>query len=124
VESITQHEKIVRAAKQAITEVSIADVKAMLDKGEDFVLIDTRTDGEWQTGHLPQAQHLDRGRLESKIETAVADNNSHIIIYCGGGGRSALAAETLQKMNYTNVASMAGGYWAWQAAGYPLVDER
>ena len=119
----TQHEKIVAAAKQAITEVKLVDVKTMLENDEDFILLDTRTKNEWEAGHLPKAQHLDRGRLESRVEKAIPNNETKIVIYCGSGGRSALAAETLQKMNYTNVFSMAGGYRAWNTAGYPLVNE-
>ena len=111
----------IAAAKAAITELSIADVKAMLDEAADFVLIDTRTDNEWQVEHLPNAQHIDRGKLEFQIERVVPNADTQIVIYCGGGGRAALAAETLQKMGYTKVASMAGGYTAWKQAAYPLI---
>jgi rhodanese-related sulfurtransferase len=112
---------LVDDAKQRIKEVSVSEVKDMQDDQKDFILIDTREESEWHNDHLPQAVHIGRGVLEFKIEQAIPNKETDIILYCGGGYRSALAADNLQKMGYTNVASMAGGYRGWQEAGYDLV---
>src|SRR5713101_5061191 len=96
--------RLVDDAKQRIREVSIADVKAMLDRGARFHLIDVREDGEWAAGHLPGARHLCKGIIERDIESQIEDHTEGIVLYCGGGFRSALAADNLQKMGYTNVA--------------------
>src|SRR6476620_2221587 len=105
--------KIVENAKQHVREVSVDDVKAKLDRGEQFVLVDVREESEWAKGHLPGAIHLGKGIIERDIETKVPDANQEIILYCGGGYRSALAAENLQKMGYRNVKSMDGGWRGW-----------
>jgi len=112
--------KIVDDARARIREVTIADVKAMLDRGERFHLIDVREESEWANGHLPRAIHLGKGIIERDIETAIPDTAAPIILYCGGGFRSALAADNLQEMGYTNVASMDGGWREWNAAGHPI----
>ena len=112
--------RLVEDTKSRIRELSIADVKAMLDRGEVFHLVDVREDGEWGNGHLPGAQHLGKGIIERDIETAIPDHGAPIVLYCGGGFRSALAADNLQKMGYTNVRSMDGGWRGWTEAGLPV----
>ena len=111
--------RLVEDARRRIREVSIAEVKARLDRGASFHLIDVREESEWSKGHLPRATHLCKGIIERDIENAVADHSAEIVLYCGGGFRSALAADNLQKMGYTNVASMDGGWRDWTGAGYP-----
>lgn len=112
-------QQLLADAKQHINEVSVDDVKQSLEQQDDMVLIDTREDHEWQVDHLPGAKHLSRGKLEFMIENTVPDTQQKIVLYCRSGGRSALAADSLQKMGYNNVFSMAGGHGAWTAAGYP-----
>ena len=112
--------KLVEQAKRTIKECRIADVKVKLDRGDSFHLIDVREDNEFAKDHAKGAAHLGRGILERDIETAVPDKRSEIILYCGGGYRSALAAESLRQMGYTNVRSMDGGMRAWREAGYPI----
>lgn len=111
--------QLVEAARRHIEEVGIDDVRRMLEAGEDFLLIDVREESEWQLGHLPRAQHLCKGIIERDIGNVCPDRNRRIVLYCGGGYRSALAAENLQRMGYTRVASMWGGWRAWIEAGYP-----
>jgi rhodanese-related sulfurtransferase len=111
--------RIVEDAKRRIREVSITDVNGMLDRRERFHLIDVREDSEWANGHLPAAQHLGKGVIERDIEMAISDRAAPIVLYCGGGFRSALAADNLQKMGYTNVVSMDGGWRGWTEAGLP-----
>ena len=112
-------EKLVAEAKRNITETSPADAAAKLNSGE-AVIVDVRDKDEWDEGHIPGAMHMSRGTIELDIEEKVPDTNAMIICHCGGGGRSALAAESLQKMGYKNVRSMAGGFKAWKAAGLPM----
>jgi rhodanese-related sulfurtransferase len=114
----TRFEKLVANAKKNITEISPQDAAAKLNSG-DAVVVDVRDKGEWDGGHIPGATHMSRGTIELDIEEKVPDPNAMIICHCGGGGRSALAAETLQKMGYKNVRSMAGGLKAWKTAGLP-----
>src|SRR5687768_14601848 len=111
--------KLVDDARGRIQEVTIQDVKPRLDRGEKFWLIDTREESEWAAGHLPNATHLSKGIIERDVEEEIPDKNAEIILYCGGGFRSALAADNLQKMGYTNVKSMDGGWRAWKEAGFP-----
>jgi rhodanese-related sulfurtransferase len=111
---------LVDNARQRIRELTIRDVKAMLDRGEPFRLIDVREESEWARGHLPRAQHLSKGILERDIETAIPERATPIVLYCGGGFRSALSADALQKMGYTNVASMDGGWRGWTESGFPV----
>ncbi len=112
--------KLVEQVKQRIKECSIAEVKAKLDRGEPFHFIDVREDHEFAKDHARGARHLGRGILERDIETVIPDKQAEIILYCGGGFRSALAADSLQQMGYSNVRSMEGGIRAWREAGYPL----
>jgi len=94
-----------------------------MDAGEKFLLIDVREDNEWAKGHLPNAVHLGRGIIERDIEQRIPDTGAKLILYCGGGFRSALAAENLQKMGYTNVESMDGGWKGWLDAGLPAARD-
>ena|SRR5437773_1932093 len=115
-------EALVADAKKRIREVSLDEVKAKLDKGERFHLIDVREESEWAKGHLPGAVHLGKGVIERDIEKAIADLQAPLVLYCGGGFRSALAADNLQKMGYTNVLYMAGGVRGWRDKNYPLMS--
>jgi len=110
---------IVEDSKTRIKEISIEEVKAKLDREEKFYFIDVREDHEWQQGHAEKAEHLGRGILERDVENKIPDLSAEVILYCGGGFRSALAADNMQKMGYKNVYSMAGGFRAWQEANYP-----
>jgi len=112
--------KLVEQAKRTIKECTIGDVRVKLDRGDPFHLIDVREDNEFAKDHAKGAAHLGRGVLERDIETVVPDKRAEIILYCGGGYRSALAAESLRQMGYTNVRSMDGGMRAWREAGYPI----
>ena len=114
----TRYEKLVAEAKKNITEVSPQDAAAKSKSG-NAVIIDVRDKDEWDEGHIPGAIHMSRGTIELDIEEKVPDPNAMIICHCGGGGRGALATESLQKMGYKNVRSMAGGLKAWKAAGLP-----
>src|SRR5215510_14123349 len=114
----TGFQKLVAEAKKHIIEISPQDAAAKLNGGEAIV-IDVRDKDEWDEGHIPGANHMSRGTIEFDVEEKVPDLNAMIICHCGGGGRSALAAEALQKMGYKNVRSMAGGFRAWKAAGLP-----
>jgi rhodanese-related sulfurtransferase len=115
--------QLVTHAKAQVREVSITDVKRRLDRGEPFHLIDVREESEWAAGHLPGARHLCKGIIERDIETIFPDPDAPLVLYCGGGFRSALAADNLQKMGYTNVASMDGGWRGWNEAGLPVTKE-
>lgn len=112
---------IVNDAKSRVTECNVDDVSAMLQAGESFTLVDVREESEFAKGHLPQAIHLGKGVIERDIEKQVSDPATKLVLYCGGGFRSALAADALQKMGYENVISMDGGWSGWQAAGYAVV---
>ena len=112
--------KLVQDVKPHIREVTVDDVKAKLDRGEQFHLVDVREESEYAKDHLPGALHLGKGVLERDVEKAVPDTAAAIVLYCGGGFRSALAADNLQKMGYTNVVSMDGGIRDWRQKGYPL----
>ena len=111
---------LVQEAKREVIECTVQDVKARLDRGEPFHLVDVREDSEWNAGHLPHAIHLGKGVMERDIEKTIPDPAAPIVLYCGGGYRSALAAKNLQEMGYTNVISMDGGFGGWKNAGYPL----
>jgi rhodanese-related sulfurtransferase len=111
--------RLVDAARKHIRETSIEEVKEMIDAGADVEIIDVREDGEWAAGHLPSARHIGKGVIERDIEAQV-DRDRPIVLYCGGGYRSALAAESIQKMGYKNVRSMDGGFRAWNEAGLPI----
>jgi len=111
---------LVNQTKKNVRECTVADVKQKLDRGENFHLVDVREESEWSAGHLPRAEHLGKGIIERDIETKIPDTAAPIILYCGGGFRSALAAESLQKMGYTNVISMDGGFRGWKDAGLSI----
>lgn len=116
--------KLVERAKQAIKESVSAEVKARLDRREPFHFIDVREDEEFAKDHAKGARHIGRGVLERDIESLIPDKQARIVLYCGGGYRSALAAESLGQMGYTNVSSMDGGIRAWREAGYPIEPGR
>jgi rhodanese-related sulfurtransferase len=112
--------KIVDDAKTRVRETNVDEVKKRLDKGDRFLLVDVREESEFAKDHLPGAIHLGKGIIERDIEARVPDVNAELVLYCGGGFRSALAADNLQKMGYTNVISMDGGIRGWREKGYPL----
>jgi rhodanese-related sulfurtransferase len=111
--------QLVQDAKKRVKETNVSDVKRRMDSGEKFVLVDVREDSEWAMGHLPNAIHLGKGVIERDIEQRVPDPAAKLILYCGGGFRSALVADNLQKMGYANVESMDGGWKGWLDAGLP-----
>jgi rhodanese-related sulfurtransferase len=111
--------KLVSEAKTRVRETNVTDVKRRMESGEKFLLVDVREDNEWANGHLPGAVHLGRGIIERDIEAWMPETSTKIILYCGGGFRSALVADNLQKMGYTNVESMDGGWRGWMEAGLP-----
>ena len=111
---------LVETRSARIRECTIADVQARLDRGERFQFVDVREDGEFAVDRAAGARHIGRGVLERDVETLIPDKDAPIVLYCGGGFRSALAADNLQKMGYTNVVSMDGGIRAWREAGYPI----
>ena len=115
--------KIVDEAKNQIREVDIHEVKRWLDSGKKFCLIDVREESEWAASHLPCSIHIGKGIIERDIERTIPDKNTTLVLYCGGGYRSALAAESLQKMGYADVMSMAGGWHGWVDAGYEVADD-
>ena len=114
--------QIVEDAKTRVREVSIDDIKARLDRGDKFVLVDVRDESEYAKDHLPAAIHLGKGIIERDIEERVPELNTPLVLYCGGGYRSALAADNLQKMGYTNVLSMDGGIRGWREKHFPLTS--
>lgn len=111
--------KLVNDAKSRVTECTVDDVKARLTAGDKFILVDVREESEYAAGHAAGAIHLGKGVIERDIEAKVPDPATPLVLYCGGGFRSALAADALQKMGYTNVISMDGGWRAWTQAGLP-----
>ena len=111
--------KLVEEALKGVREITADEVMQMMGTAEPFVLVDTREDREWQAGHIPGAYHIGRGVLERDIESRIPDHGTKIVLYCGGGYRSALAAESAQKMGYDNVFSMAGGWREWCDKSYP-----
>jgi rhodanese-related sulfurtransferase len=112
--------KIVDDAKTRVRATNVDEVKSKLDHGEKFVLVDVREESEFAKDHLPGAIHLGKGVIERDIEARVPKLDTPLVLYCGGGFRSALAADNLQKMGYTNVTSMDGGIRDWREKGYPL----
>ena len=112
-------EALCEAARANVTEVSLDDVKARLDRGDQFHLIDVREESEFAKAHLPKAKAMGRGVIERDVEKAIPALDADIVLYCGGGYRSALSAESLQKMGYTNVKSMAGGWRGWTEKSFP-----
>jgi rhodanese-related sulfurtransferase len=112
--------KIVNDAKSRVKETTVDAVKQKLDDGEKFLLVDVREESEFAKDHLPGAIHLGKGVIERDVEARVPDVKTPVILYCGGGFRSALAADNLQKMGYTNVLSMDGGVREWREKNYPM----
>ena len=115
--------RIVKEAKTRIKEEDFREIKKKLDAGEPLIIIDTREDNEWARGHIPNAVHLGKGVIERDIEKTIPDKDATLVLYCGGGYRSALAADNLQKMGYRNVISMDGGWRGWTEAGFPTIRD-
>ena len=115
--------KIVDDAKSRVRETDVDAVKKKMDRGEKFLLVDVREESEFAKDHLPGAIHLGKGIIERDIEARVPEMNTELVLYCGGGFRSALAADSLQKMGYTNVISMDGGIRDWREKNYPLTRD-
>jgi len=111
---------LVDEAKTRVREVDIAAYRQMRDAGQPHLLVDVREESEWAAGHASGAVHIGKGVIERDIETKAPDKNACLVLYCGGGFRSALAGDALQKMGYTNVLSLAGGWRAWKEAGMPV----
>lgn len=116
--------KIVDDAKTRVRQTTVDEIKARLDRHDKFVLVDVREDREYDADHIPGAVHLGKGIIERDIEGKYADLNTPLVLYCGGGFRSALAADNLQKMGYSNVISMDGGIREWREKKYPLEKNR
>ena len=112
---------LVREAKKRIKEEDVRATKKKLDAGEKMILVDVREESEWARGHIPNAIHLGKGIIERDIEKAIPEKGATVVLYCGGGFRSALAADNLQKMGYSNVISMDGGWRGWTEAGFPII---
>ena len=121
-EQPNRFQKIVAEAKQHITDISAADAWKQVEAG-DAVLVDVREESDWHEGHAQAARHFSRGVIELEIEEKIPDVQKPIICYCGGGSRSALVTESLQKMGYANVRSLAGGLRAWKEAGLPTATQ-
>ena len=111
---------LVDEARRGIRECTVAEVKARLDRGERFQLVDVREESEWAAGHARGARHIGRGILERDVETLIPDQDADIVLYCGGGFRSALAAGSLRKMGYRRVSPWTAAIRAWREAGYPV----
>lgn len=111
---------LINDVKKRVRETDVETVRKRLDRGEKFHVIDVREDHEWQAGRIAGAQHLGKGIIERDVEARFPDPSAELILYCGGGFRSALAADNLQKMGYTNVISMDGGFRAWKERGFPV----
>lgn len=115
--------KLVNDARSRVRETDVHTTKQQIDRGERFFLVDTREESEWRNGHLPGAIHLGKGVIERDIERVIQDKAAPIVLYCGGGFRSVLAADSIQKMGYSNVVSMDGGWRGWVAAGFPTARD-
>ncbi len=113
---------LVNASRRNINECNVHDIKQKLDNKEPFLLLDVREESEYVVSFIPSAKHMSRGIIEVKIVQAIPDKDTEIVLYCGGGYRSALAADSLVKMGYTNVASMDGGFRAWNEFGYAVQE--
>ena len=112
--------KLVDAARARVKECTVAQAKARLDRGEVMHFLDVREDHEFSKDHAKGARHLGKGIIERDVETLIPNKQEAIVLYCGGGYRSVLAADALQQMGYTNVVSMDGGIKGWRDAGYPM----
>lgn len=117
----SRYQQLVANARAAIKEMTPQQLVELMEQSDDFYLVDVRETHEWQKSHLPNAVHLSRGVLEPSIERYIPDPQAQIVLYCGGGGRSALAALSLKNMGYENISSLAGGFGQWCEAGYPVV---
>ena len=115
--------KLVRDSKHRVRETTVDEIKQRLDRGDQFALIDVREESEWGKGRLPNSIHLGKGIIERDVEEKFPNLGTELVLYCGGGYRSALAADNLQKMGYTNVFSMDGGFRGWKEKGYPVTVE-
>jgi rhodanese-related sulfurtransferase len=115
--------QIVNDTKKRVRETTVEQIKRRLDAGDRFTLIDVREESEYAKDHLPGAIHLGKGIIDRDIEAKVPDTSAEVVLYCGGGFRSALAADNLQKMGYTNVVSMDGGIREWREKNYPLTNK-
>lgn len=115
--------QIVNDAKQRVRETTVDEIKRRQDRGDRFTLVDVREESEYAKDHLPGAIHLGKGIIERDIEAKVPDTSAEVVLYCGGGFRSALAADNLQKMGYSNVVSMDGGIREWREKKYPLTSQ-
>ena len=116
--------RLVGDAKRRVRQFTIEEYQVRVARGERWVLVDVREDREWDAGHLPGATHLGKGVIERDIEVTFPDKNTPLVLQCGGGFRSALAADALQKLGYTNVVSLEGGYRGWIERGLPVVTEQ
>jgi rhodanese-related sulfurtransferase len=116
--------KVVNEAKTRVRECTVDDIRKRLDRGDQFQLVDVREESEFAAGHLPGAVHLGKGVIERDIEGVIPDHNAALVLYCGGGFRSVLAADNLQKMGYTNVISMDGGWRGWTEAKLPVEGKK
>lgn len=110
---------LVQAAKSQIKEYTVPQIRQRQEAGESFLLVDVREESEWRAGHAAGAIHMGKGIIERDVESRIPDKEADIVLYCGGGYRSALAAEALQRMGYTRVSSMDGGMREWRQSGYP-----
>ncbi|HET9236107.1 MAG TPA: rhodanese-like domain-containing protein [Oligoflexus sp.] len=115
--------KIVAEAQKDVREITLDEVAHRLKPEKDFLLVDVREESEWNAGHLPMALHISKGVIERDIETKIPDLSTPIILYCGGGYRSILAAQSIQKMGYTRVLSMTGGFRGWTGKNFPVVQD-
>jgi rhodanese-related sulfurtransferase len=115
--------QIVQDAKRRVREVTVDEIKSRLDKDDKFTLVDVREESEFAKDHLPGAIHMGKGVIERDVETKVPNLDTPLVLYCGGGFRSALAADNLQKMGYTNVVSMDGGVRGWREKGFPFTRD-
>jgi rhodanese-related sulfurtransferase len=114
---------LVQDAKKRVKEETVRDTKKRIDDAEKFVLVDVREDSEWARGHIPGAIHLCKGIIERDVEKTIPDKATQVVLYCGGGFRSALAADNLQKMGYSNVISMDGGWRGWTESNFPIIRD-
>ena len=115
---------LVNDSRSRVREFTIDEFRSRLERGEAWVLVDIREDSEWEAGHLPNAVHLGKGVIERDVETQYPDKAAPLVLQCGGGFRSILAADTLQRMGYSNVVSLTGGFREWQACGLPIEQDR
>lgn len=123
-EETSRFKDLVSEAKQHVQEVTVEEVQRRIERGEKLQLVDVREESEWSAGHLPDAVHLSKGVIERDIEKRFPEADTELVLYCGGGSRSALAADNLRKMGYGKVLSMIGGFRDWRQAGYPIETSR